>query len=133
MGYSYNHGLVTANKGMGLVVCVITDLTEDDCTVDEDFGAGFVASVSNDSAGVYTVQLAAPYPPKLKVLPMLSVPDGTTDLRFARYETDSYDSEAGTFTVNIMDDDDSGAPALADPDATDELLLVMFPGRYTTI
>lgn len=133
MGHSSNQGMTTTNKGLGINIAVITDLTEDECTVSEDLGSGLISSVANGSTGIYTFQLAAPYPAKLFVMPMLSNEDGATDLRFASYETGSYDSEAGTFIVNISNDDDSGAPALADPGATDELLLVMFTGRYTTL
>ena len=133
MGYSYNHGLVTANKGIAITVVRITDLTEDDCTVAEDLGAGLVTGVENTETGKYTVQLAAPYPPKLFVIPDISNADGVTDLRFATYETDSYDSEAGTFVVNISNDDDTTAPVLADPGATDELVLLIIAGRYTTV
>ena len=133
MGHSSNQGLTTTNKGLGINVAVITDLTEDVCTVSEDLGSGLIESVANDATGIYVFQLAAPYPAKLFVLPSLSNADGTTDLRHAAYETGSYDSEAGTFIVNIMNDDDTTAPVLADPGATDELLLVMFTGRYTTL
>ena len=133
MGHSSNQGITTTNKGLGINIAVITDLTEDACTVSEDLNSGLVESVANGSTGVYTVQLAAPYPAKLFVLPTLSNADGTTDLRFAAYETDSYDSDEGTFVINIMNDDDATAPVLADPGSTDELLLVIFTGRYTTI
>src|SRR5688572_32548433 len=97
MGHSSNQGLTTTNKGLGINVAVITDLTEDVCTVSEDLGSGLIASVANDDTGIYVFQLAAPYPAKLFVLPSLSNADGTTDLRHAAYETGSYDSEAGTF------------------------------------
>lgn len=134
MGHSENQGLVTPMKGAILAAVRVVDLTEDDCTVAEDLGAGLVESVSNDSTGIYTVQLAVPYPPVLCVcLPKLSNPDGTTDLRDATYQEDSYDADAGTFVIQISNDDDSGAPVLADPDTNAELHLWMVFGRYTTV
>jgi hypothetical protein len=131
MGHSYNHGLVTSMKGAAIEAVRIVDLDEAlGATIVEQSAAGFVASAVADT-GIVTVQLAAPYPPRLVVcIPKMSTANATTDIITASYVEDSYDSEAGTFEVALMNDDDSGAPAAASPAATDELHILMVFCRY---
>jgi hypothetical protein len=121
-------------KGAAIEAVRITGLTSDACTVDEDLGSGLIESVANGSTGVYTLQLSQPYPPKLALcIPYLTNPDGVTDLRFATYDQGGYDADAGTITIRISNDDDNGAPVLADPDSGAELHVLMIFGRYSTI
>lgn len=137
MGFSYNHGMVTPMKGAVLHAARITGLNVangSDCTIDEQLGAGFIDSVEHDAAGVYIVKLAAPWPPKVVIaLAEIVHPTNTTDLLHARADAAGYDSATGWLTINVSNDDDSGAPVAADGGATDELHLLMVFGRYTTI
>jgi hypothetical protein len=133
MGHSYNHGLVTSMKGATIEAVRITDLDAADNVVAEQSASGLVAS-SAIASGLVTVQLAAPYPPRLVVcLPALSGATTTTDLAFARYVDDSYDADAGTFQIALSNDDDTGAPLALSPSATVELHILMIFCRYTGI
>lgn len=133
MGHSYNHGLVTSMKGAAIEAVRIVGMDDATPSVDEGCGAGLVDSVAL-AAGVVTVQLAAPYPPKLIVcIPSYSAAAATTDIITARYVTDSYDETAGTFQIALSNDDDAGAPIAASPGATDELHLLLVFGRYNGI
>lgn len=131
MGHSYNHGLVTSMKGAAIEAVRITGLDSADNTIADQSAAGFVASSAIDT-GIVTVQLAAPYPPRLVVcLPKLSRADATEDILTASYVEDSYDPDAGTFDIAISNDDDSGAPIAGSPTATNELHVLMIFCRYT--
>ena len=133
MGHSYNHGLVTSMKGATIEAVRITDLNTADNTIAEQSASGFVES-SAIATGLVTVQLAAPYPPRLVVcIPKLSGASTTASLLEARYVDDSYDATAGTLQIAISDDDDSGAPAAGSPGATDELHVIMMFCRYTVL
>lgn len=137
MGYSYNHGMVTPMKGCAFLALQLTDLDVaggEDVTIAEDGNAGMVASVEHDATGIYIFQMAAPYPPTLiACFPVISNADGATDLRFATYESGSYDAATGQFIVNVSDDDDTTAPVLADPAATDEMHVLLVFGLLTNI
>jgi hypothetical protein len=135
--HSYNNGLHTSSKGItvdavrvgGLDVSAASDAF---CTIEEDCKSGLVASVIHSATGVYDFQLSKPYPPKLVVcLPGIDSASGTTDLLHARYTQDSYDPDAGTFTITVSDDDDSGAPLLAAGEATDNLHVFLMFNRYS--
>lgn len=137
MGHSYNNGLHTSSKGItfdavrvgGLDIAPAADA---ECTIEEDCKSGLIASVLHTATGIYTFQLSRPYPPKLVVcLPQIDAADGTQDLFTAKYDTGSYDATAGTFIVNVSNDDDAGAPVLAAGTATDNLHVVLAFNRYT--
>lgn len=136
--HSYNHGLVTSSKGMAIEFVKVTGLNitpaaDAECTVD-DGKAGLVTSVIHSATGVYNFTLSKPYPPALLLcIPAISNADGTTDLRFPAYDSATYSASAGTFTINLMNDDDSGAPVLAAGGATDELHVLLVFKRYTTL
>jgi hypothetical protein len=136
MGYSYNHGLVTPNKGIALVAARVSDLhvsTGENCTLDED-GSGFINAVEHDASGVYIVKLKGPYPPRLVAgFVQLSAAATTTDLLTARLDSGSYDADTGWLTINVSNDDDSGAPLAADGLETDELHLILVFARYTVV
>lgn len=133
MGYSYNHGLVTAMKGAAIQAARITGLNSSPCTVAEQANAGFISSATI-SSGVVTLQLEAPYPPGLVIaLAQVSSDDATTDIITARVDAGGYDATAGTLIINLSDDDDSGAPIAASPSSTDELHVLMVFKRYTNI
>lgn len=137
MGHSYNNGLHTSSKGITFDALRVSGLdvspaADAECSIDEDCKSGLVASVIHSATGVYDFQLSAPYPPKLVVcIPKLSNANGTTDLLEASYKSDSYDADAGTFTVVVSNDDDSGAPVLAAGSSTDELHVFLSFNRYT--
>lgn len=134
--HSYNHGLVTSSKGLAIEFVKVTGLdvaaaADAECTVD-DGKAGLVTSVIHSATGVYDFQLSQPYPPFLLMcVPAISNADGTTDLRFPAYDSGTYDASDGTFTIRLMNDDDSGAPVLAAGGATDELHVLLVFKRYT--
>jgi hypothetical protein len=133
MGHSYNHGMVTSMKGAAIEAVRITNLDAADNDIADQSASGLVAS-SAISSGLVTVQLAAPYPPRLVVcIPSLSGVSTTTDLGFARYVDDSYDADAGTFEIALSNDDDAGAPAALSPSATLELHILMVFCRYTSL
>lgn len=137
MGFAYNYGLLTPMKGVAVTALKLTVLdvaTGSNVTIAEDGNAGMVASVEHDATGVYIFQMAAPYPVSMiACIPMISNADGTTDLRFATYDSATYSATTGLFTVNVSNDDDSGAPVLADPAATDEMHVILFFGLKTNI
>lgn len=135
--HSYNHGLVTSSKGAAIEFVKVTGLdvspaADAECTVD-DCRAGLIDTVIHSATGVYDFQLTLPYPPSLVAcIPAISNADGTTDLVFPAYDSATYDSALGTFTVRLMNDDDTGAPVLVAGGATDELHLILVFRRYTT-
>lgn len=132
MGHSYNNGLHTSSKGITYDAVRITGLNTTPCTIAEDCKSGLVASVTKAVTGTVVLQLSQPYPPKIVIcLPNVSNADGTTDLLFAKYKTGGYDATAGTVTIFLENDDDSGAPVLADGSASDELHVLMAFNRYT--
>lgn len=131
MGHSYNHGLVTSMKGVALEAVKITRLDQATCTISDQAGSGLFKSATI-SSGVVTITLNGPIPPKLLVcLPAVSAPNATTDLIHPRYIDNSYNATAGTFTIALSDDDDSGAPIAASPGSTIELHLFCVFKRYT--
>jgi hypothetical protein len=136
--HSYNHGLVTSSKGCAIEFVKVTGLNvapgaAATCTVD-DGASNLVRSVIHASTGVFNVQLNQPFPPDLLgVIPAISNADGTTDLVHPAYDSATYDADLGTFTIRLMNDDDSGAPVLVAGGATDELSLILVFKRYTTL
>jgi hypothetical protein len=132
MGHSYNNGLHTTSKGFTVDAVRITGLNVATQTIAEDCKSGLIAGCTKGVTGVYVLQLSRPYPPKIVICqPTLSNADGVTDLRFATYDTGGYNATAGTITIRVSDDDDNGAPVLADGSATDELHVLMMFNRYT--
>lgn len=132
MGHSYNNGLHTTSKGITIDAVRITGLDGDTQTIAEDCKSGLVSGCTKGSTGIYVIQLSKPYPPKIVICqPTMSNADGTTDLRFPTYGTAGYSASAGTITIRVSNDDDSGAPVLADGSATDELHVLMMFNRYT--
>jgi hypothetical protein len=133
MGYSYNHGLVTPMKGPAIVSAKVTGLDGATQTIADQCRAGFYTAVTKGATGVYTFQLSLPYPPALVAChPSISNADGITDIRIPAYKTGSYNATTGQFIVLVMNDDDVGAPVLADGSATDELHVTCVFRRYTT-
>lgn len=139
MGHSYNHGLVTSLKGAALEAIRVTGLNgapgaSATVTIAEQCSSGFVSSVLHTATGIYTLQFAAPYPPRLVVAHAdCTNANGTTDLIFAQVKSASYNATTGQLIVFLMNDDDSGAPVLVDGGATDELHVTMIFRRYTTL
>lgn len=134
MGHSYNNGLHTTSKGITIDALRIVGLDSGGTpAIDEDCKSGLVDSVTQAVDGTVVLQLSRPYPPKNVVcLATMSNADGTTDLRFAQPKEDGYDPDAGTMTIYIMNDDDSGAPALAAAgSATAEMHVILMFNRYT--
>lgn len=129
MGHAYNHGLVTSMKGAAIESARITGMNTANCTIAEQCAAGVIKSVAI-AAGVVTVTLNGPYPPKLvTVLPSYSVASPSGAYIFARYIHGSYNATAGTFRVAVSST--PATPAAASPAAADELHLVMIFKRYT--
>lgn len=132
MGHSYNNGLHTSSKGITVDAVRITGLNGATQTIAEDCKSGLVSGCTKGTTGTYVLQLTRPYPPKIVICqPKTSNADGITDLLFANYKTGGYDATAGTVTIFISNDDDSGAPVLADGGSTDELHVFMMYNRYT--
>ena len=135
--HSYNHGLVTSAKGAAIQCAVVTNLditpaADAECDVD-DFASNFVDTVITAATGIYDVQLKQPYPASLTCVPSISLATATTDLIHARYVDGSYDPEEGTFQVVLVNDDDSGAGVAVAGGAANELTLLMFCQRYTSL
>lgn len=132
MGHSYNNGLHTTSKGITIDAVRITGLDGATQTIAEDCKSGLVSGCTKGSTGLYVIQLSKPYPPKIVICqPTMSNADGTTDLRFPTYDTAGYSATNGTILIRVSNDDDSGAPVLADGSATDELHVLMMFNRYT--
>jgi len=134
MGHSYNNGLHTTSKGITIDALRITGLAADTQTIAEDCKSGLVSGCTSavGTPGIYVLQLTQPYPPKIVICqPQLSNANGTTDLLFASYKTAGYDATLGTVTIFVSNDDDAGAPVLADGGATDELHVLLMFNRYT--
>lgn len=138
MGYSYNHGMVTPLKGVAIAACKVTGLDVTPgvaaaCTVVQA-NAGFVLSVIHGATGIYTFTLNAPYPPHILLChPQISNANGTTDIVIPAYKSASYVPATGVFVINLMNDDDSGAPVLVAGGATDELDVLLMFTRYSTL
>ncbi len=136
MGHSYNHGLVTSSKGMAIEFVKVTNLdispaADAECDVD-DGSSGLVDTVIHSATGIYDFQLKTPYPPDLVLcVPSISSTSATTDLIHARYNNGSYDGDAGTFSIHLINDDDSGAGVAVAGGADDELMLVLVFARYS--
>lgn len=130
MGHSYNHGLVTSNKGMTLDAIRVTGLNVANgslCTIAEDCQSGLISSVTHTAAGVYTFQLSAPFPPKyVRIAPVLSAANAAAAPLNARYRSASYNATTGQFIVDI-----SNAGVATDGGASDELMVDMEFRRYT--
>lgn len=134
MGHSYNNGLHTTSKGITIDAVRIKGLNNGGTpTVAEDCKSGLISSVSKSVTGTVVLQLSQPYPPKLVIcIPKMSNSDGTTDIVHAEVKETGYDATAGTLTIFLENDDDSGAPVLVDaPSATAELHVLMMFNRYT--
>lgn len=139
MGYhSYNHGLVTSSKGMAIEFVKVTGLdispaADAECDVD-DGNSNLIESVIHSATGIYDFQLNLPYPPTMVAcIPSISSTSATTDLVHPRIDNAGYDASAGTFTVHLINDDDSGAGVAVAGGADDELMLILVFGRYTNI
>src|SRR5574338_158837 len=131
--HSYNHGLVTSSKGMAIEFVKITGLNGATQTVD-DGNSNLVLSCTKGATGVYTVTLNKPYPPSLLAcMPAISSTSPTTDLIPPRYKDASYDPDAGTFEVHLINDDDAAAGVAVDGGAANELHLMLVFGRYNHI
>lgn len=136
--HSYNHGLVTSSKGMALEFVAVSNLdispaADAACDVD-DGHSNLVLSVIHSATGVYDVTLNKPYPPGLvAVVPALSQTSATTDLIHPRYDNAGYNATTGTFTVFLVNDDDSGAGVAVDGGADDVLSLILVFQRYTNL
>jgi hypothetical protein len=133
MGHSYNHGMVTSMKGPAFEAFRVSAMDASPCTIEEQCASGVVSAVTIAS-GLVTVQLVAPYPPKLVICqPTYTGTSTTTDIITARYVENSYDATAGTLQIALSNDDDSGAPAAASPAADDELHVFCIFRRYNTL
>jgi hypothetical protein len=127
MGNSLNHGLTTSAKGMSIQSVRITGLNVASPTVAEDCRSGIISSISKTGTGVYQIQLATPWAPRLiACLCDLSTANGAGALLRARYRQASYNSTTGQFIIDIS----SAVPAAADGGAADELHLIMTFRRY---
>lgn len=139
--HSYNHGLVTSTKGLAIEAAKITALdvaagtgSTHYCTVAEQGNSNLIAHVEHTSTGIYTVQLNLPYPPALVIcIPSISSTSATTDLIHARYTDGSYSATAGTFEIELINDDDSGAGVAVAGGSANELHLLMMFRRYTNV
>jgi L-lactate permease len=93
--------------------------------------SNLIASVTRNSAGLYTFQLNKNYYKSfIAVLPTLSCISGAGALNTARYVVGSYSSTTGTFQVVVTDDE--ATPAAADPTNGVALSLLMVFQRYST-
>lgn len=88
------------------------------------------APVAQTATGRYTFQLSRNYYHSVvAVLPKLSCVAANGAILEARYVEDSYDSEAGTFEVDVSD----ATPVAADPTSGTSLSLVVVFQRYTNL
>lgn len=129
MGHSYNHSLVSSNKGSAIETISVS-FSSGAPTIVDDGKAGFISDVAHTATGRYTFTIAAPIPPtKMIILPSLSCVSATGALLRARYVEDSYDADAGTFEIDVTDT----SVAAADPtDATTLDVLMVFQ-RYSNL
>lgn len=132
MGHSYNHGLVTSMKGPALEAVRITGMNTSPCTIQEQGAAGLVASATI-AAGIVTVQLALPYPPKLIIChPYVSGSNATQAVIYARFVQGSYNATTGQFQV-ALSNAPGPTPTAATPAAADELHLLLIFKRYNIL
>ena len=130
--HSLNHGLTTAMKGVEIEAFRVGDMNSSPCTVDDQAKSNLVSAVTI-SSGVVTVQFTKPYPPALVAcLTQYGSASATDDIITARPREAGYDATDGTLTIDLSNDDDSGAPAAASPGADDELHVLCVFRRYTT-
>lgn len=130
MGHAYNYGVVTSAKGF-TTECIRLKCTDGSGTliIDEDCGAGLISSVSRSSAGLYVLQLAVPYPPKvIQVSPTLAPASQTTATLTCRYLRGSYSATAGTLSIAVSNAAGTGA---TDPANGDEIHIDLNFRRYT--
>lgn len=128
MGHALNYGLTTNAKGATWDTFRLTFDGSGNATLAEDCGAGLVTSVAHTGTGVYTVQLAKPYPPKMiQVDAQLSAATAATAILVARYQTASYNATTGQFIINVS----TSAPAAADPQSGSEMHVDFVTRRYT--
>lgn len=75
---------------------------------------GFVTSVTRTAEGIYTVQLAKPYPASLLFInPSLSLASADSASLRVSYDSGTYSATAGTFVINTADIDDLSGNAEA--------------------
>lgn len=132
MGHTLNFGLTTNMKGATLDGLRVSIGATGAPTLAEDCGAGLVASVTRNSAGRYTFQMAKPYPPKVvNIQCELSGLSATDPVLVARYESGTYNATAGTFVVQVVNTPTSTTAAAADPANGVDMHVLLITRRYT--
>lgn len=133
MGHSLNHGLTTNMKGPTMDSFRVSIGAAGAPTLAEDCGAGLIsATISHPSAGVYTFQMVAPYPPKLvDCIAEVASAAITDQVLKARYQAGSYNATTGQFTVMVSSLPTSTTAAAADPPSGAELHVTLITRRYT--
>src|SRR3982750_126437 len=105
MGHMLGFGMNTSSKGISFEAARITGLNVANgqlCTIAEDCKAGLIGSVTQTAAGVFTVQLTTPFPPKVVCIqPSLSAALATSAALTARYQSNSYNATTGQFIVSM--------------------------------
>lgn len=129
MGHTYNHGLVTSQKGAALEGFKCTFLSAAATLVDNGKSGILSTTITHTSTGLYTFQLVVPYPPKeIAIIPSLNCVSASGTILIARYVHGSYSNSTGQFQVAITNTSNSAT----DPtDNTALHMLIMFQ-RYTT-
>lgn len=101
-------------------------------TLSDKGKTGLVASVTRNSAGLYTIQLNPNYYASvIAVIPKLSAVGQTGAVQDVRYIEGSYSATNGNFQVAVVADED--APAAADPTNGSAMDVIVVFQRYSNL
>lgn len=130
MGHSYNHGLVTSQKGMAHETIMCSFSSGAATLIDNGKSGLFSTTIAHPATGRYTFTIIAPIPPKLvgNPVPAISAISVTGAVVLPRYVEGSYSASAGTFEIAFCN---TSATAVDPTDGTRLTLILEFQ-RYTT-
>lgn len=132
MGHSMSQGgLVTNMKGVCMDAFHVSIGAVGAPTLVDNGKTGLL-SVVRTSAGLYTFTIVAPVNPKLvAVIPTLATILATTAMNTVRYVEGSYNASAGTFQLQVTDDE--ATPIAADPPSGTAIHFLLFTQRYNNL
>ena len=130
MGHAYNFGIVTSAKGITYEAIRLRWINAQTAwTVDEDCGAGLIASVTTQATGDFLLNLAKPYPAKIVYFsPEMAAATNTAAAIVARGKNASYSLTNGTYEFFTSNSAGTGA---VNPNDQDECHIVLGFRRYT--
>lgn len=130
MGHTYNHGMVTSQKGNAYEVIRCTFSGGAATLVDNGKSGICSTTISHPATGRYVFQLVAPWPPKVIGDPTaeLSCISVTGALLTPRYVAGSFSATTGQFEIAIC----NTSATATDPTDGTALTITLNMQRYTT-